>query len=103
MKKYALRAKEVLEAADSKAHEEDAKSELGSTMELEVSEANDGAEEEDPLSTLPDEDYEYRLTGVLVHAGVAQGGHYYSFVKDRISAKWYRFDDEDVTPFHILN
>lgn len=98
MKKYTLQAKEVLEAA-AKAHEEDTKSELGSTMELEESETKDGAEEEDPLNILPDEDYEYRLTGVLVHAGVAQGGHYYSFVKDRISAKWYRFDDEDVTPF----
>lgn len=78
------------------------------------------------MSALPDEDYEYRLAGVLVHAGVAQGGHYYSFIKDRFGTpqqngggggidastgsaggaaaaagadKWYRFDDEDVTPF----
>ncbi len=79
MKKYALRAKEVLEAADSKAHEEDAKSELGSTMELEVSEANDGAEEEDPLSTLPDEDYEYRLTGVLVQCRSSARGSLLQF------------------------
>eukprot|EP00934_Nitzschia_sp_Nitz4_P006718 Nitzschia sp. Nitz4//scaffold30_size153850//93671//103110//NITZ4_002785-RA/size153850-augustus-gene-0.62-mRNA-1//1//CDS//3329547285//6708//frame0 len=53
-------------------------------------------------SELPDADYEYKLAGVLVHAGVAQGGHYYSFIKDRspgTSPKWYRFDDEDVTPF----
>ena len=51
---------------------------------------------------MADEDCEYRLVGVLVHAGVAQGGHYYSFIKDRYpgsEAKWYRFDDEDVTPF----
>jgi ubiquitin carboxyl-terminal hydrolase 9/24 len=60
---------------------------------------------EDPLSSLRDEDYEYKLVGVLVHAGVAQGGHYYSFIKDRSisqgedTEKWYRFDDEDVTPF----
>jgi ubiquitin carboxyl-terminal hydrolase 9/24 len=56
----------------------------------------------DPLSKLPDDDYEYKLAGVLVHAGVAQGGHYYSFIKDRIPGsqdQWYRFDDEDVTPF----
>eukprot|EP00594_Rhizosolenia_setigera_P017554 CAMPEP_0178974318 /NCGR_PEP_ID=MMETSP0789-20121207/22383_1 /TAXON_ID=3005 /ORGANISM="Rhizosolenia setigera, Strain CCMP 1694" /LENGTH=2735 /DNA_ID=CAMNT_0020662625 /DNA_START=1162 /DNA_END=9369 /DNA_ORIENTATION=- len=51
-----------------------------------------------------DADYEYRLAGVLVHAGVAQGGHYYSFIKDRSNkdnedGAWYRFDDEDVTPF----
>lgn len=58
----------------------------------------------DPLGTLSDDDYEYELAGVLVHAGVAQGGHYYSFIKDRSSKsdaeqKWYRFDDEDVTPW----
>jgi ubiquitin C-terminal hydrolase len=55
-----------------------------------------------PLDALPNEDYEYKLVGVLVHAGVAQGGHYYSFIKERYpgsEAKWYRFDDEDVTPF----
>ena len=58
----------------------------------------------DAQPALPDEDYEYQLAGVLVHAGVAQGGHYYSFIKDRSSDspkdhRWYRFDDEDVTPF----
>ena len=52
------------------------------------------------------DDYEYRLAGVLVHAGVAQGGHYYSFIRERNSGsddKWYRFDDEDVTPFDPAN
>jgi ubiquitin carboxyl-terminal hydrolase 9/24 len=58
--------------------------------------------DESAMSHLPDDDYEYKLAGVLVHAGVAQGGHYYSFIKDRnprSEEKWYRFDDEDVTPF----
>jgi len=58
--------------------------------------------EQDGSSNLSDGDCEYRLAGVLVHAGVAQGGHYYSFIKDRNPGsedKWYRFDDEDVTPF----
>jgi len=58
----------------------------------------------DPLSSLPDENYEYKLAGVLVHAGVAQGGHYYSFIKDRAECSkdenvWYRFDDDEVTSF----
>ena len=67
-------------------------------------------------------DYEYELQGVLVHAGVAQGGHYYSFIKDTSSfslsssnpnaptsstdsssstntENWYKFDDDEVTPF----
>jgi ubiquitin carboxyl-terminal hydrolase 9/24 len=62
----------------------------------------------DPLSQLPDEDYEYRLAGVLVHHGVAQGGHYYSFIRDRSDNgqdknEWHRFDDEDVTPFDPSN
>lgn len=105
MKQYTLQAKEALEAAGSAAkgssgaEDDETKSESGSMMDLEESETKDGAEEEDPLSALPDDDYEYKLAGVLVHAGVAQGGHYYSFIKDRTSAKWYRFDDEDVTPF----
>ncbi len=69
----------------------------------------------------------YNLKGVLVHAGVAQGGHYYSFIRDRREEsvddvdhhsdegkeeatmplpsgmmgkeRWLRFDDEDVTLF----
>lgn len=98
MKQYTLQAKEVLEAAGEKP-EEDMKSESGSMMDVEEAETKDECKDDDPLSALPDEDYEYRLAGVLVHAGVAQGGHYYSFIKDRTCAKWYRFDDEDVTPF----
>jgi hypothetical protein len=60
----------------------------------------DTGTDESAMSHLPDLDYEYKLAGVLVHAGVAQGGHYFSFIKDRNKEeKWYRFDDEDVTPF----
>ena len=90
MKQYTLEAKELLEATAT----EDPKSETGSMMDL-----GDDEGSQDPLRKLPDEEYEYKLVGVLVHAGVAQGGHYYSFIKDRTSNKWYRFDDEDVTPF----
>ena len=57
-------------------------------------------------------DFEYELQGVLVHAGIAQGGHYYSFAKDSsypfVDAdgkdKWFRFDDDEVSffdPSHI--
>ena len=32
---------------------------------------------------------EYELVGVVVHTGTADGGHYYSFVRDRIQPdKW---------------
>lgn len=97
MKRYTLEGIEALEKSEA-----DVESSDGTPMET-----DDGQDDEnhpvDPLSSLPDEDYEYRLAGVLVHAGVAQGGHYYSFIKDRTPGadadKWYRFDDEDVTPF----
>jgi Ubiquitin carboxyl-terminal hydrolase len=36
-----------------------------------------------PYTHIQDEDYMYELKGVLVHAGIAQGGHYYSFIKER--------------------
>lgn len=41
----------------------------------------------------------YDLKGVLVHRGSAASGHYYSFICDRQSQQWYRFDDRNVTPF----
>lgn len=49
-------------------------------------------------------DYDYDIQGILVHAGVAQGGHYYSFIKDPNASSdtnggWYRFDDDEVSIF----
>lgn len=96
MKRYTLEGVEALEKAGVESES------VGATP---MDTDDDDAENlpVDPLDSLPDEDYEYRLVGVLVHAGVAQGGHYYSFIKDRTpdadADKWYRFDDEDVTPF----
>jgi ubiquitin carboxyl-terminal hydrolase 9/24 len=94
MKRYTLEGLEIMEKAGQ------ADVDLPTPMETEgrTSDPPDDA----ALGELPDEDYEYKLAGVLVHAGVAQGGHYYSFIKDRnpgSEEKWYRFDDEDVTPF----
>jgi hypothetical protein len=92
MKQYTLEGVEAMEKY------EQARSNDPAPMETDESSTENL---EDPLSALPDEDYEYRLAGVLVHAGVAQGGHYYSFIRDRSGTgdKWYRFEDEDVTPF----
>jgi len=50
---------------------------------------------------LDDEDFLYNLRGVLIHAGVSQSGHYYSFIKDKATGQWYRFDDDDVTPWDV--
>lgn len=45
----------------------------------------------------------FTLAGVLVHSGQANGGHYYSFIRERQEggkfddkSKWYKFDDVDV-------
>ncbi len=48
-----------------------------------------------------DEYYEYELTGVLVHTGSADRGHYYSFVRERggSDARWFEFNDTSVRLF----
>ncbi|OPL20337.1 ubiquitin 34 carboxyl-terminal hydrolase, partial [Mytilus galloprovincialis] len=38
--------------------------------------------------------YDYELIGVTVHTGTADGGHYYSFIRDR-----YLFNDAEVKSF----
>lgn len=35
----------------------------------------------------------------MVHSGIAEGGHYYSFSQDRQTDKWYQFDDQYVSDF----
>ena len=52
-----------------------------------------------------DKSFEYELVGVLVHAGTAEAGHYYSYIKDReaLNERWYEFNDTHVTPFNITN
>jgi ubiquitin C-terminal hydrolase len=60
------------------------------------------ATEKSPKKCLNLEDYEYELQGILVHAGVAQGGHYYSYACEKNDVgheRWFRFDDDDVTAF----
>lgn len=46
-------------------------------------------------------DSKYRLSGVLVHSGSAESGHYYSFIK--VGEKWYEFNDKYVSEFNIAN
>lgn len=46
----------------------------------------------------------FELTGIIVHSGTAETGHYYSFIRQRPSANdakgsWVQFNDSDVTAF----
>jgi len=47
----------------------------------------------------------YELVGVTVHTGTADGGHYYSFIKERTKTsyhpheRWFLFNDAEVKPF----
>ncbi|KAH6890396.1 hypothetical protein B0T10DRAFT_317763 [Thelonectria olida] len=54
----------------------------------------------------PDEDGEedmFELVGILVHAGTAESGHYYSYIRERPSfgdrQNWVEFNDDLVTPW----
>ncbi|CAD6229664.1 unnamed protein product [Miscanthus lutarioriparius] len=39
----------------------------------------------------------YTLHSVLVHSGGVHGGHYYAFIRPKLSDQWYKFEDERVT------
>lgn len=49
--------------------------------------------------------FEYKLTGVVIHLGFADSGHYYSLIQDRDSndlsedKRWYEFNDHLVSGF----
>lgn len=43
-------------------------------------------------------DYDYKLSGVIVHIGTADFGHYVSYVRDRQTNNWRLCNDETVTP-----
>ncbi|GAA5807685.1 hypothetical protein MFLAVUS_001059 [Mucor flavus] len=42
--------------------------------------------------------YDYELHGVLVHSGDITGGHYFALIRPEANDKWFRFDDDRVTP-----
>lgn len=56
----------------------------------------------EPEKPLPNDVFE--LVGILVHAGTAESGHYYSYIRERPTAeaalpKWFEFNDDTVTYF----
>ena len=58
-------------------------------------------------TSFPPSYYNYFLSGVVIHQGVADGGHYYSLIKDRSKkgkpseCPWFEFNDSRVTPFEF--
>jgi ubiquitin carboxyl-terminal hydrolase 9/24 len=56
----------------------------------------------------PQSYFEYKLTGVVVHIGVADAGHYYSLISEQENddrtkssedSKWYEFNDTVISKF----
>ena len=45
----------------------------------------------------------YDLVGIVVHSGQASAGHYYSFIKDRQTEKWLKFNDTTVEEFKMTD
>jgi ubiquitin carboxyl-terminal hydrolase 9/24 len=46
---------------------------------------------------------EYNLSGVVIHAGTADSGHYYSLINDEKKNQWIEFNDTTVRPFDVKN
>lgn len=45
---------------------------------------------------------EYKLVGVVIHRGIADSGHYYSFIQERDNNnEWFEFNDTIVSSFDI--
>ncbi|KAJ8666944.1 hypothetical protein QAD02_008606 [Eretmocerus hayati] len=42
--------------------------------------------------------YVYELFSIMIHSGSASGGHYYAYIKDFRTDKWFCFNDQSVYP-----
>ncbi|XP_053405325.1 ubiquitin carboxyl-terminal hydrolase 34-like isoform X2 [Mercenaria mercenaria] len=78
---------------------------LISSDKLQQDEDDDNGFIERDTGVPDDEHYDYELIGVTVHTGTADGGHYYSFIRDRLNKsesgqdKWFLFNDAEVKQF----
>ena len=60
--------------------------------------------EQNEKKNLDENEMNYVLTGILVHNGsTLQHGHYYSFIMDQKTRKWFKFDDTRISEFDIEN
>eukprot|EP00767_Chilomastix_cuspidata_P001634 gnl/Chilomastix_cuspidata/176.p1 GENE.gnl/Chilomastix_cuspidata/176~~gnl/Chilomastix_cuspidata/176.p1 ORF type:complete len:1541 (+),score=426.79 gnl/Chilomastix_cuspidata/176:32-4624(+) len=82
------------------------------TTDLSAAEAPEAAEKTDGESdalakvpakyaslfdTVPSSPETYQLFALCIHSGSARGGHYYAFIRDVTSGKWYEFNDSTVS------
>merc|ERR1712154_744630 len=62
------------------------------------------ASNDEERRAMNDGEYEYELCGITVHSGIADLGHYYSFIRrqcdDGSLGDWYSFNDDFVSPFN---
>ncbi|EAT35899.1 AAEL011975-PA, partial [Aedes aegypti] len=90
--------------------EEKRKSELRRSASRNAAEKAEIQKQQQTLDEEDSEDfnehYEYDLVGVTVHTGNADGGHYYSFIKERNEdsnpnhqERWFLFNDAEVKLF----
>ncbi len=46
-------------------------------------------------------DTQYTLTGIIVHLGTLNNGHYYSYIKLPDENKWMEFNDHKIKEFDL--
>ena len=52
-----------------------------------------------PPKKFHDDYYNYKLRGIVIHAGTAETGHYYSYIRDALQ-HWYEFNDIWIKEFN---
>ena len=53
-----------------------------------------------PPRKFHDDYYNYQLQGIVIHAGTAESGHYYSYIHDKVQSGWFEFNDVWVREFN---
>lgn len=53
-----------------------------------------------PLKKFHDDYYNYKLRGIVIHAGTAETGHYYSYIREAMPKNWFEFNDIWIKEFN---
>lgn len=72
--------------------------EEGHSKELEYYETHGTQSKEELLNLVASRgEWVYELYAVLIHSGAIAGGHYFAYIKDLSTSKWYNFNDSYVS------